>query len=260
MWARKTLPGTRRATSSSPRTPPPRRPTRPSGRAPCEGRTGPRSTRTRWRRGSGSRNGRRPGSAGPPGLRPACAGDPRRAHEEQEAGRAAGVRFPAVPQDTLRPFERDRVTSDLDKVTAEGWLVFHSLRHGSVSCLIDSDAKPKGVQSLARHGTAAFTFNRYSHARRGKAQVAVERAIPDMINGPAAAEKPADDPETGPTRRSTRSAKRSTMRRPLSHSKGCERRRTFQRPQPKRGAKAGVTERRRKRAMGVEPTTASLEG
>ena len=94
--------------------------------------------------------------------------------------RKAGPLFPTMPQDIIRPFDRDRKAAELPKRTAEGVMVFHSLRHGYASTLLESDAEAKLVQSLTRHSTITLLFDRYGHARRGKAHAAVERAMPDL--------------------------------------------------------------------------------
>ena len=118
--------------------------------------------------------------------------------------RSAGPLFPGMHQDMCRPFAKDlararalwlketakddakkrkqlEASEFLQPEAHDGKLVFHSFRHGYASELLGSDAEAKLVQSLVRHSTITLLFDRYGHARRGKAHEAVERAFPRMI-------------------------------------------------------------------------------
>ena len=97
--------------------------------------------------------------------------------------RKTGPLFLRMPQDMCRPFERDLIAAKLEKKNHDGKLVFHSLRHGYASALLDSDTESKLVQSLTRHSTITLLFDRYGHANKSKAHAAVDRAIPNLIGG-----------------------------------------------------------------------------
>lgn len=97
-------------------------------------------------------------------------------------GKRTGKLFPHMPADMCRVFERDLAAAKLEKQSDDGKLVFHSLRHGYASALLDSDAESKLVQALTRHSTITLLFDRYGHHRKNKAHQAVEAAMPNLIS------------------------------------------------------------------------------
>lgn len=113
-------------------------------------------------------------------------------------GKADGPLFPTMAKDIHEAFEADREgarrawiaagasqeeklireRSDfLKRHTAEGVIVFHSLRHSYASTVLaKTDAKT--AQGLTRHSTMAMLTDRYAHSRRSKAYAAVQTAMP----------------------------------------------------------------------------------
>ena len=75
---------------------------------------------------------------------------------------------------------RRRVESDLLKVeTAEGKIVFHSLRHTFSSLLAQSGVHPKIAQELMRHSSIDLTMSIYTHAQAEHIAAAVD-ALPEF--------------------------------------------------------------------------------
>ena len=75
---------------------------------------------------------------------------------------------------------RQRVESDFLKVqTAEGKIVFHSLRHTFSSLLAQSGVHPKIAQELMRHSSIDLTMSIYTHAQAEHIAAAVD-ALPEF--------------------------------------------------------------------------------
>ena len=75
---------------------------------------------------------------------------------------------------------RRRVESDFLKVqTAEGKIVFHSLRHTFSSLLAQSGVHPKIAQELMRHSSIDLTMSIYTHAQAEHVAAAVD-ALPEF--------------------------------------------------------------------------------
>lgn len=117
--------------------------------------------------------------------------------------RAAGKLFPKMPRDIIKRFRADlaaarelwineqgidaeekkrRQDSDvLKSKTSDGVLVFHSLRHGYASALLDGGADLKLAQFLTRHSSITLLADRYGHVRKNKVAAAVESALPNPV-------------------------------------------------------------------------------
>jgi integrase len=101
---------------------------------------------------------------------------------DREAARKAWLDPVTGPGEKELSVKERRAREDSDflkRETSDGTLVFHSLRHGYGSELLESGADAKLVQHLMRHSTITLTFDRYGHVRAGRAATAVENAFTD---------------------------------------------------------------------------------
>lgn len=117
--------------------------------------------------------------------------------------RKTGPLFVTLPRDVQPLFEADRElarsewlasmpedqraeceSSDyLQRVTVDGEITFHSLRHAYASTLLAGGLDLKSTQLLTRHANVA-TLEKYAHANRRKASGHVEQTIVDPRRAP----------------------------------------------------------------------------
>lgn len=117
--------------------------------------------------------------------------------------RKSGPLFPTMPRDVQVMFEADRATARaewlasmtpdyrdnfesteyLQRVTVDGEITFHSLRHAYASTLLEKGLDLKSTQLLTRHANVA-TLEKYAHANRAKASGNVEKTIVDPRQAP----------------------------------------------------------------------------
>lgn len=85
-----------------------------------------------------------------------------------------------APKQITKAMARDMEEAGLPRLTEEGHLDFHSLRHGFVTELARSGVDLKTLQKLARHSTAVLTLNIYTHLGELDARAkAVEAGVLD---------------------------------------------------------------------------------
>lgn len=91
-------------------------------------------------------------------------------------GKPRGKPVLAVPEKTARMLKADLARAEIDYRDEDGRIVdFHALRGTYITHLIESDAKPKVVQALARHSTIVLTLERYTHLGRDDLRAALAK-------------------------------------------------------------------------------------
>jgi len=93
-----------------------------------------------------------------------------------------GIRIFKMPRsdDVVKMLRADLADAGIVYRDDSGRVVdFHALRHSFISNLVAAGVYPETAQTLARHSSVTFTFDRYSHSCR-KAESAAFETPPDL--------------------------------------------------------------------------------
>ena len=171
---------------------------------------------------------------------------------------------------SIRTFDKDLKAAGIPKADAQGRTVdIHALRHTFATMLSRAGVEPRRAQELLRHGDIRLTMNTYTHLSIVDTVGAVE-SLPEIISASdvVAVRNGTDNTLTKPNIIGdeigdvlpTNGDKISqALSKSMKNQKICDGREVEENKEVRHDV-ARCYSAEKKRAMGLEPTTASLEG
>jgi len=86
-----------------------------------------------------------------------------------------------VPSHPARSLDKDLETAGIPKHAPGGKIDFHACRVAYINLVLESGAKVKEAQTLARHATPELTMNVYGRARKERLSEVVEQMAKSVV-------------------------------------------------------------------------------